>query len=77
MRLWERVKAELKYQWHPFEGTVGCRDFAESDEREPPGYWRKGKYLTDIRFWVGIGEMMLVFRLPGWLQSRNVSPVTR
>ena len=53
----------LKYQWHPFDGTVGCPDYAEREEREPPGYWREGKFLTDIWFWVGIGGMVLFFRL--------------
>ena len=62
MSIWGRVKAELKYQWHPFEGTVGCRDFAEREEREPPGYWRKGKFLTDIWFWAGVIAMVLFFR---------------
>jgi hypothetical protein len=62
--VWARVVKEAKYQWKPFEGTVGCRDFAEADE-QTPGYWRKGKFLKDWHFWVGNASLFFF----AWLIS--------
>jgi len=63
-RLRDRVWAELKYQWHPFEGSIGVPDFGE--EREPPGYWRKGKFARNPWFWVGLVLFLLWLIGPPW-----------
>ncbi len=60
-KFWDRVWKEVKYQWKPFDGTIGVGDFDE--EREPPGYWRKGMFLKDWHFWVGSAALILFFRL--------------
>jgi len=53
-------KEWLSYQWKPFEGTVGCADFAEREEQPAPGYWRKGRFLRSVSFWIGVAVVLLL-----------------
>lgn len=64
-QVWGKIVAEAKYQWKPFEGSIGCPDFGERDEQPPPGYWSKGKFLTDWHFWVGNDSLLFFI----WLIS--------
>ncbi|MCK9356299.1 MAG: hypothetical protein M0R22_03995 [Dehalococcoidia bacterium] len=63
-RLRDRIWEELKYQRRPFDGTIGCPDYDE--EREPPGYWRKGKFARNPWFWLAVVLLLLLFFGPPW-----------
>jgi len=58
-------KEWIEYQIHPFaKSHVSHYDL--DDEEDIPGYWSKGKFLTDKNFYLGTGLLVFLF----WFLSR-------